>query len=131
MSRKSPFLESVRRMMRSRGYAMKTEKTYIHWIRSFIRFHRYKHPKEMGQIEVEKFLEHLSADRHCSSGTQRVALNSLAFLYNKFLDVPLKGLQFKLANKPRYLPTVLTANETVKIIDELEGVHQLIVEMMY
>ena len=30
MSSKSPFIESIRRTMRLRGYAMKTEKTYLH-----------------------------------------------------------------------------------------------------
>lgn len=131
MKRKSPFLESVRRTMRLRGYAMKTEKTYLHWIRYYIRFHKYRHPQEMGKREVVEFLDHLASDRNCRAGTQRVALNSLAFLYTKILDKPLDNLGFKMATRPRYLPTVLTISETVEIIERLEGVHRLIVEMMY
>lgn len=131
MSRKSPFLESVRRTMRLRGYAMKTEKTYLHWIRYFIRFHKLKHPQDMGKKEVVEFLDHLAADRNCRAGTQRVALNSLVFLYTKILDKPLDNLGFKLATRPRYLPTVLTISETVEIIERLDGIHRLIVEMMY
>lgn len=131
MSRKSPFLESVRRTMRLRGYAMKTEKTYLHWIRYYIRFHRMKHPAEMGKTEVVAFLDHLASDRNCRAGTQRIALNALAFLYNKILDQPLKNLNFRMATRPRYLPTVLTVTETMAIVEQLEGIHRLIVEMMY
>ena len=131
MSRNSPFLDSIRKMMRVRGYALKTEKTYILWIRNFIRFHRYRHPNEMGDKEVIEFLEHLSLDRNCSAGTQRIALNSLAFLYNKYFNRPLTQMKFKLATKPRYLPTVLTISEVTQIINELSGVHRLIVEIMY
>lgn len=29
---KSPFLNSIRMDMRQKGYALKTEKTYLHWI---------------------------------------------------------------------------------------------------
>jgi hypothetical protein len=32
----SPFLETLRREIRRRGYSMRTEKTYLYWIRQFI-----------------------------------------------------------------------------------------------
>ena len=131
MNRKSPFIESVRRSMRTRGYALKTEKSYLHWIRFYIRFHKMKHPKEMGKAEVIEFLGYLSTERNVGEGTQRIALNSIAFLYNKFLDQPLKNMDFKLAKRSRYLPTVLSAKEVMLIIEELGGIHQLIVKVMY
>ena len=34
----SPFLNSIRTDMRQKGYALKTEKTYLHWIKRFILF---------------------------------------------------------------------------------------------
>ena len=33
---------------RLRGYSLKTEKSYIHWIKRFIYFHDRRHPEEMG-----------------------------------------------------------------------------------
>lgn len=131
MNRKSPFIESVRRYMRTQGYALKTEKSYLHWVRFYIRFHNMKHPKDMGKNEVIEFLSYLSADRHVGTGTQRVALNAIAFLYNKFLNQPLKDMNFRLAKKTQYLPTVLSAKEVMLIIERLSGVHQLIVKVMY
>ncbi len=31
----SPFLNDIRRFMRTRGYSLRTEKTYVYWIRFF------------------------------------------------------------------------------------------------
>lgn len=38
----SPFLNSIRTDMRQKGYALKTEKTYLHWIKRFILFRGFK-----------------------------------------------------------------------------------------
>ena len=40
MSRSSPFLEFIRKEIRLRGYSMRTEKTYLYWLRHFIIFNR-------------------------------------------------------------------------------------------
>jgi len=131
MTQKSPFLESVRRIMRLRGYNIVTEKSYLYWIRYYIRFHGYKHPASMDKNAVTAFLDHLASDRRVTSNTQRVALNALSFLYTKVLNQPLGELGFKLATKPRYIPTVLTPLEVKLIFENLQGVHRLIVELMY
>ena len=36
-------------------YSLRTEQAYVHWVRAFIRFHGVRHPREMGQAEVEAF----------------------------------------------------------------------------
>ena len=117
--------------MRLRGYSIRTEKTYLVWISSYIKFHNKKHPRDMGAEEVVKYLDYLASDRNVTINTQKVALNSLAFLYNKILDQPLGNLGFKYASKPRHLPTVLSVDETAWIIEQMDGVHRLIVELMY
>jgi len=131
MRSKSPFIESIRRTMRLRGYSIRTEQSYLYWIRYYIRFHKYKHPKEMGRDNVIQFLDHLASGRHVTVNTQRIALNSLNFLYTKIMDKPMQDLGFKLANKPRHLPTVLTVLETTQILEQFSGVNRLIVELMY
>lgn len=117
--------------MRLRGYAIKTEKSYLYWIHYYIRFHKYNHPKDMGKVEVIKFLDHLASDRHVTPNTQRVALNALVFMYGKILDKPLGDMGFVNASKPRKLPVVLSIEETSDILSQLTGVHRLIVEIMY
>ena len=41
-------LDQVRDRLRVKHYSMRTEDTYLHWIRRFILFHGKKHPREMG-----------------------------------------------------------------------------------
>lgn len=79
----SPFLEAVRRSIRLRGYSLRTEKTYLHWIKRFILFHGKQHPRDMGAPEVQAFLSWLASDQHVAINTQKIALNSLAYLYNQ------------------------------------------------
>ena len=57
---KSPFIESIRVILRTKRYSIKTEKAYLHWIRRFIYFNGKRHPKYIGELEVEQFLSHLA-----------------------------------------------------------------------
>lgn len=72
---KSPFLESVRGVIRLRGYSMATEKTYLTWIRRYIYFINKKHPAQVPVSEITRYLTHLATDRHVAINTQKVALN--------------------------------------------------------
>ena len=101
---KSPFIESVRADIRLRGYSIRTEKTYLAWIKKFIYFTGKRHPQEMGAVEVKAFLSWLANDQHVAINTQKVALNAVVFLYHKFLKQELGELGFSLASRPRRLP---------------------------
>ena len=127
----SLFLQSIRDDMRLRGYALKTEKTYLVWIRMYIRFQRNRHPAEMGPDEIKSFLTWLAVDRHVSVNTQKVALNSLVYLYQKFLNRELGELGFSLARRQRHLPIVLSRDEVGSILSFLSGRNQLLLQLMY
>ncbi len=53
-------LDQVRGVIRRLHYSIRTEQTYVDWIRRFILFHGKRHPAEMGAPEVEAFLSHLA-----------------------------------------------------------------------
>ena len=54
------------------------------------------------------------------------------FLYREVLDRDLEGsLDALRAKKPKRLPTVLTKEETFKVIGYLSGTHQLIAKLLY
>jgi len=57
--------------MRVRGYALRTEKTYIHWIRRYIYFIDRRHPPDAGAVEVRDFLTYLAVDRKASSNLKK------------------------------------------------------------
>ncbi|MCG7533378.1 phage integrase N-terminal SAM-like domain-containing protein [Pseudoalteromonas sp. OOF1S-7] len=70
----SPFLESVRVELRTRHYSLKTERSYLYWIKGYILFNDKKHPDNMGNREIERFLNHLAVNRAVSAATQNQAL---------------------------------------------------------
>lgn len=125
------FLDQLRAFIRMRGLAYKTEKTYVFWIKRFIRFHDRQHPESMGALQVEAFLSHLVLQTNASVGTQRVALNALVFLYREFLGVPLDNLNYEAARKPRKLPTVFSPQEAKAAIDNMEDEYRLIAMLIY
>lgn len=128
---RSPFLESIRSDMRLRGYSIRTEKSYLGWIKRYIYFIHKKHPKEAGAVEVKAFLSWLANERHVAINTQKIALNALVFLYHKFLRQDLGDLGFALATKQRHLPSVLSPNEVSSILHHLSERNKLAVEIMY
>lgn len=128
---KSQFIERIRADMRLRGYSLKTEKTYLTWIYSYIYFLKKRHPPEVDVSEIKNYLTYLAVERHVAVNTQKVALNTLVYLYRKFLQIEVGDLDFTLASKQRYLPTVLTPHEIKQILDQLHGRNRLIIELLY
>jgi site-specific recombinase XerD len=74
-------LDQVRDAIRLKHYSIRTEETYVDWIRRFILFHGKRHPRQMGTPEIEAFLTHLAVDRKVAASTQNQALSALLFLY--------------------------------------------------
>ena len=73
-------LDRVREAIRVRHYSIRTEHTYIGWIRRYVLFYDRRHPAQMGESEVARFLTHLAVDEHVAPATQDQALNALVFL---------------------------------------------------
>jgi len=124
------FFETVREALRTKHYAYRTEKTYMHWIRQYVRFVKPIHPREAGVGGVKRFLTCLAVDRQVSASTQNQALAALLFLY-KLYGVDLGNLEIVKAKKSVYLPTVLTHDEAMRVIEQLEGQYRIMAQLMY
>lgn len=127
----SQFLEMVRDGIRLRGYSIRTEKSYLFWIKRFILFNGKKHPSEMGGPEIAAFLTFLAVERRVAVNTQKVALNALVFLYQKMLKQELGEIGFTLAAKQRSLPLVLDKSEVRAVIQQLDERNRLIISLLY
>ena len=55
--RPKKLLDQVREAMRLKHYVYRTAETYVQWIRRYILFHNKRHPKELGQPEIEAFFD--------------------------------------------------------------------------
>lgn len=125
-------LDQVRERIRVLHYSRATEKTYIHWILAFIRFHGRRHPLEMGAQEVEAYLSHLATDREVAAGTQNQAMHAILFLYKQVLGIELPWLDGITRAKPsKRLPTVLTQAETRALLAEVDGLPGLVIKLLY
>ena len=127
----SKFLEAVRSDIRLRGYSMATEKTYLLWIRRFIHFTGNQHPANVETEMITAYLTYLATRRHVSVNTQKVALNAIVYLFQKFLKREVGNLGFTLATKQRRIPTVLLPAEVRKVLDQLSGRNRLIIQLLY
>jgi integron integrase len=106
-------------------------KTYEQWLRRYLRFHRLRHPREMGSAEVNAFLSHLAVEEQVSASTQNQALAALLFLYRDLLerDLELKGV-IRARTRQR-IPVVLSEAEVRAVREQLEGEPALVVGLLY
>jgi len=125
-------LDIVRTELRTRHYSIRTEKTYLNWIKRFILFHNKRHPEEMGAEEIRAFINNLATKLYVSSSTQNQALQSILFLYKNVLKKEIEFIkEIKRAKRIKHLPTVFSRNEATKIINTLNGVPKLLVCLLY
>ncbi|MCG3205190.1 MAG: Tyrosine recombinase XerC [Elusimicrobia bacterium] len=129
---KPRFLDRVRAVLRFHHYSYKTEKTYVHWIVRYIRFHQMKHPADLSTQHVAKFLGHLALALKVSPKTQNQALNALVFLYVKVLGTPFGELKnIPRAPTKKYLPVVLTIHEVDRLLNATRPPHRLFIALLY
>lgn len=78
---KSPkLLDQVRDKLRVKHYSIRTEQSYVGWIKRYIYFHDKRHPKNMGARDIEAFLTHLAVQGKVAAATQNLAKSSILFL---------------------------------------------------
>lgn len=65
--------KAIRTVLRTKHYALKTEKAYVYWIRQFVRFHHERRPSDMGGAEIHQFLSHLAINERVAASTQNQA----------------------------------------------------------
>jgi integron integrase len=130
-ARSQGLIQRYQQELQARHYARRTIDTYEHWLRRFLRFHKLRHPREMGSEEVNAFLTHLAVDLDVSASTQNQALSALLFLFRELLerDLALEGVVR--ARTKRRLPVVMTIEEVRAVLERLDGVEALVAGVLY
>jgi integron integrase len=125
-------LEQLRDVIRRRHYSMRTEDTYVHWVKRFIYFSGKRHPAELGAAEVTAFLNYLVRERDVAAATQNQALSALLFLYKEVLGQMLPWLdELERAKRPARLPSVLTREEVQTLLSRMQGAKWLMASLLY
>ena len=129
-------LDQARERIRYLHYGLSTEKTYLSWVRFYVRWHgrngTMTHPRYMGAKQVEGFLTMLATERKVSASTHNQALSALLFLYREALEEDLPWLTD--INRPtqvRRIPSVLTKEEVAGLLAAMDGVTALLARLLY
>ncbi len=126
---KDETLNQVRVVCRMRRLSYETEKCYSGWIARFIGFMRtcLALPREE---RIRLFLEKLSA--RSAASTQNQALNAIVFLYRDVIKSPLGDIgKWARAKRPKRLPTWLTHEEAMCVLDQMPRFTRLMAEVAY
>lgn len=129
-------LDQVREQIRYRHYSLSTEKTYLYWVKFFIRWHGrggvMRHPRDMGAPEAQAFLTMLATERKVSVSTHNQALSAILFLYREVLSIKLPWLDdIGRPQQKRRIPSVLTKDEVAGLLAQMDGVTALLAKLLY
>jgi integron integrase len=129
---KPKLLDEVRARLRRLNYSIRTEDTYVDWVRRYVLFHANRHPRDMGATEIEAFLTHLAVVGKVSASTQNQAKSALRFLYREVLGIDLPWLtDVASARQGKRLPVVLTMAEVQATLARVSGTTGLMLRLLY
>ena len=130
-------LDQLRECLRYRHYSLNTEKSYVYWVRFFVRWSArasgaMRHPRDMGAADVQAFLTMLASERHVFSSTHNQALSALLFLYRDVLNTELPWMQdIQRPQQPKRIPSVLTQAEVGALLAQMQGTEALLARLLY
>ncbi|MBI5408713.1 MAG: integron integrase [Nitrospirae bacterium] len=124
--------EKLQTEIRYLHYSIRTEQTYIQWVKRFLYFHRTKPAGDLTADDVKAFLEYLAVKKDVSASTQNQALNAIVFLFTYALKQDLGEIgEFTRAKRPIRLPVVLAREEADKLLNALTGTYALMAGLLY
>ena len=124
--------EETVKALRLRHRSLRTEKSYIGWLRRFYSFIEYKEVEKVNQADLKDFLSYLAVDCKLAASTQNQAFNAILFVFRHVLDLEITGLEETIRSKrKRTLPVVLSRQEILRVFDNLQGVHRLMAGIIY
>lgn len=125
-------LDRVRDALRVRHYSIRTEQSYVQWIKRYILFHGKRHPDDMGAEELAAFLSYLAREKDVAAATQNQALSAILFLYKQVLGRELPWLENVVrAKRPAKLPEVLTVEQVTTVLHLMDGANGLLARLLY
>src|SRR2546426_1856771 len=123
-------LAQVRAVLRTKHYSRRTEEAYVYWVQRYVRFHGVRHPAELGEREVARFLSDLAVRGRVAASTQNQALSALLFLHRDVLGRDVGELdQLVRAKRPARLPVVLSRAEVKAVLGRLGGTPWLVASL--
>jgi integron integrase len=124
--------EKIHGVARLRHLSIRTEETYIQWIRRFWLFHKKRNLRSLGSSEIRSFLTYLATTENVSASTQNQALCAILFVYRDVLEMEVPFIEgIERAPQKRKIPVVFSPREVQSILLHIRGVSALMVRLLY
>ncbi|MEO0509897.1 MAG: integron integrase, partial [Verrucomicrobiota bacterium] len=128
-----PWYEETVRLMRVRHMALRTEETYLGWIRRMERFQGSKDGLEdFSEEDLKRFLSYLAVEEGISPSTQKQALNAGVFFLREVRKMTLGDFSdYVQANPRKYYPVVYSKGEIRRLLAQVRGKWSLMARLQY
>jgi len=127
-------IQDLRRHLRMKHNAYGTEKSYVRYVKQFVRRFGLEDDATWDQIsrrEIELFLTEMAVDRNVAASTQNVAFSALQYIFENVLKRHFDGIDALRANGVMQLPLVLSQDEVSRLLFEFIGMELLIARLLY
>lgn len=123
-------IELTKKEMLRRRYSLRTIKTYIFYIKYFLK-HCHKEPRKFTKKDITDYLNKLS-EKNKSGSTININLQALKFMMENILNKRRWFYNIKYSKVPKELPTVLEKEEIINLINSIENKkHLLMIKILY
>ncbi len=113
-------------------YSPKTIKLYSSMFEEFINYYPLQDIKTIDEPAIIKFLRFLVTERKISITYQNQSINAIKYYYEKVLGGQRKFYFIDRPNKEKTLPSVLSTQEVVDILKQIENIkHKAILMTIY
>jgi len=125
------YREAMRRDMQIRGFMPNTQKSYLGWVKDFVRFHMLP-PDRLGLEDVHRYQLHLTEEREVSPSTLNVAVAALRFFYRVTVDVEWDIERVPYQKRGRRLPEIFSREEVRRLLEVLDNLkHRSLLSTTY
>ncbi|MBI1806837.1 MAG: tyrosine-type recombinase/integrase, partial [Ignavibacteria bacterium] len=126
------FFETVRREMRLKNYSHKTIKAYMSALRSFVRYFRPRHPRQLSDEDIRNYLLHLIVKQKLAASTINQVFNALRLLYVDLYKKPFVIGALPRPQKDKKLPDVLNEDEVKRLFAAVQNLkHRTMLMLAY
>lgn len=124
--------ETVRQEMRLRNYSPKTIKAYRSCIRSMIRFFSPRHPRDLNNSDLRRYVIHLVEIEEHSAAYINQVINAMRFMYVELYHRPMILGAIRRPRKEKKLPAILSQHEVISIFNAVDNLkHRTILMLTY
>ncbi|MEW6508273.1 MAG: site-specific tyrosine recombinase/integron integrase [Bacteroidota bacterium] len=115
-----------------RNYSYKTIKSYLSCLRNFVKYFYPKHPREITNESIKKYILHLIEERKWEAATVNQSFNALRFLYVELYKMPFVINSIPRPKKNKKLPDILIQEDILKIFSYVNNLkHKTLLMLIY